>query len=143
MVGVVTFKISGLDKLEQKLKGLGPAVATKIGADSLTAGAAPITKAMRRLAPYRTGALRKSITSRAVRATGSSLLTRIIGFKSPGRYISHLLEFGTKHSAPRPFIRPAMDTTHHDVLLKLGQRLWRGIEAYSIGRVLSTLKDEE
>lgn len=143
MVGVVTFKINGLDKLEQKLKGLGPAVATRIGADSLTAGAAPITKAMRRLAPYRKGALRKSITSRAVRATGGPLITRIIGFKSPGRFISHLLEFGTKFAAPRPFIRPAMDTTHHDVLLKLGSRLWRGIEAYSIGKILTSLKDEE
>jgi HK97 gp10 family phage protein len=143
MVGTITFKITGLDKLEQKLKGLGPAVATRIGADSLTAGAAPITKAMRRLAPYRTGALRRSITSRAVRATGGSVLSRMIGFKSPGRYISHLLEFGTVKMAARPFIRPAMDTTHHDVLLKMGARLWRGIEAYSIGKILTSLKDEE
>jgi HK97 gp10 family phage protein len=143
MVGVVNYKITGLDKLEQKLKGLGPAVATRIGADSLTAAAQPITKEMRRLVPTKTGALKRSITSRAVRATGGPVLSRIIGFRSPGRFYSHLVEFGTVRSSAKPFIRPALDGRRQDALLNLGARLWRGIEAYAIGRVLTSLKEDE
>lgn len=142
MVGTFTYKINGLDKLEKKLLGLGPAVATRIGADALTAGAGPIIKEMRRLVPKKTGALKRSITSRAVKAHGS-LLSRIIGFRSPGRFYSHLVEFGTSHSAAKPFILPALDGRRQDALLSLGARLWRGIESYAIGSVLTSLKEDD
>jgi HK97 gp10 family phage protein len=98
---------------------------------------------MRRLVPTKTGALKRSITSRAVRATGGPVLSRIIGFRSPGRFYSHLVEFGTVRSSAKPFIRPALDGRRQDALLNLGARLWRGIEAYAIGRVLTSLKEDE
>lgn len=143
MVGTFTWKITGLKEFEAKLKGLGPAVATKIGSDALLAGAKPVTKRMRAMVPVRSGNLKKSITSRAVKTNGS-LLSRIIGFKSPGRYYSHLVEFGTVHSSARPFVRPAIDTTINDVFLEMGRKLYLGMEAYAIGRVLATLdRDEE
>lgn len=138
----ITYKINGLQELEKKLVGLGPAVAGKIGQNALTAGAKPIAQRMRALVPVRTGDLKKSITTRAVRA-GGSILARVIGFKAPGRFYSHLVEFGTKHSAAKPFIRPAMDSGKSSSLLEIGRMLWRGIEAYSIGQILTSLKDEE
>lgn len=142
MAETFSYKITGLDKLEAKLTGLGPAVAGRIGTNSLAASARPITTAMRRLVPVKTGKLRKSITSRAIRGNGS-LLTRIIGFRSPGRFYSHLVEFGTIKSAPHPFIRPALDSTVGKALIEMGRMLFKGIEAYSIGRVLTTLERDE
>jgi HK97 gp10 family phage protein len=142
MVGNLTFKITGADKLEAKLKGLGPAVAGKIGVNALTSSARPITAAIRRYAPVKTGKLKRSVTSQAVRANGA-LLSRVIGFRSPGRFYSHLVEFGTIKSAPHPFIRPALDATVRTSLLEMGRALFRGIEAYSIGRVLQTLDQSD
>lgn len=142
MVGGISYKITGARELERKLLGLGPAVATKIGADALLEGAKPILKDMRRRAPVKTGALRKSIATKAVRGTGS-VLTRIIGFRAPGRYYAHLVEFGTRHSGSRPFMRPALDGNHQRSILEVGRRLFRGIEAYCIARVLTSLDEDK
>lgn len=143
MVGEVNFKVTGLQELERKLLGLGPAVATRIGEDSLIAAAKPITTAMRRLVPVDTGALKRSITTRKIGARGTSLLSRTIGFKRPGSFYAHLVEFGTKHARAQPFVRPALDGNAERSVLEMGARLWRGIEAYSLGRILATLSEEE
>lgn len=142
MVGGMTFKITGLNELEAKLKGLGPLVATKIGDDSLLAASKPISAEMRRLVPVKTGRLKRSIATAKNSVRGTSILSRVIGFKSPGRYYSHLVEFGTVHSAPRPFVRPALNASSKS-LLEMGRRLWMGIEAYSIGKVLTSLQEDE
>jgi HK97 gp10 family phage protein len=141
MVGQITYKITGAKELERKLLGLGPLVATKIGADALLAGSKPITKEMRTRVPVKTGALKKSITTRAIRANGS-VLSRVIGFKSPGRFYAHLVEFGTRHSASKPFVRPSIDANHQKTILEIGRRLFQGIEAYCIGRILTSLDEE-
>lgn len=142
MVGTVSYKVTGLQELEKKLLGLGPAVSTKIGEDALIAAARPITSTMRRLCPVRTGALRRSITTSKITVRGTSLLARTIGFKKPGRFYSHLVEFGTSHSAARPFVRPALDSNADRSILEMGRRLWTGIEAYCIGRILASLDED-
>ena len=143
MVGQISYKVTGLQELEKKLLGLGPLVAKRIGDDSLIAGARPITAAIRRYCPVKTGALRRSITSQKINTRGTSLLARTIGFRKPGRFYSHLVEFGTVHSAARPFVRPALDAHAERAILETGGRLWKGIEAYCLGRILATLSEDE
>ena len=143
MVGQVEFKVTGLQELEQKLLGLGPLVATRVGDDALLAGSRSIVSAARRYCPVKTGALKRSITSQKIGTRGTSLLARTIGFRAPGRYYSHLVEFGHQGVPARPFVRPALDANAERSILDTGARLWRGIEAYCLGRILTTLQDEE
>jgi len=142
MVGTITYTIEGVEQLETKLKGLGSAVATKIGSDSLVAGANYLAKEIRRRAPVRTGALKRSVRSQIVRIFGSNLLVRTIGFVRPGRSYSHLVEFGTVKAAAHPFVRPSLDAGHNRIIAEIGARLGRGIEAYAIGQVLTTLSED-
>lgn len=143
MVGTVSYKVTGLQELERKLLGLGPAVSTRIGEDALIAAARPILATARRLVPVKTGKLKRSITTRKISARGTSLLARTIGFNAPGRFYSHLVEFGTSRSAARPFMRPAIDSNADRSILEMGRRLWTGIEAYCIGRVLASLDEDQ
>jgi HK97 gp10 family phage protein len=144
MVGVVTFKIIGGENLEKKLRQLGPEIAGKIGHNSLTAGANYLAREIRKRAPVETGRLKKSIRSQKVNLGGSaSTITRIIGFVKPGRYYAHLVEFGTRHSAAHPFIRPALDAGHSRGILEMGRALWRGIEQYALGQILTTLDQDD
>ncbi len=148
MVGQLSYKVTGLQELEKKLLGLGPLVATKVGDDAVLAASKPITAAIRRLAPVKTGALRKSVTSQKTNIRETSLLSRTIGFKKPGRFYAHLVEFGHmgpngKHVAAHPFVRPALDANAERSILEMGARLWRGIEAYCLGRILTSLDEED
>lgn len=57
-----------------------------------------------RLAPERTGALRRSIvTERLVRAGRESQTVRVVARVFYARFV----EFGTRNMPPRPFMRPA------------------------------------
>lgn len=113
MVGTVTFKIEGGKELADTLKTLGPRVAVRGGDQALRAGAKPILKEAKRLVPVRTGRLRRSIVARRGKA---EIDTRsiYIGVKPPGRRYAHLVEFGTRHSAAHPFLRPALDVRARD-----------------------------
>lgn len=71
-----------------------------------TAGAKALADRARALAPVRTGALRASIKTTAGKSrTGAA---GVVYFKGAIYRIAHLVEFGTAHSAARPFIRPAI-----------------------------------
>jgi HK97 gp10 family phage protein len=142
MVGVVSFKILGGQNLEKRLRELGPTVAGNVGRRAMYNSARVVMKAMRAFVPVKTGDLKRSITSQSVRGYGS-LMVRVIGFKSPGRYYAHLVEFGTIRSAAKPFIRPALDASAENAILEMGKSIFRGIEAAAIGKVLATLKEEE
>lgn len=102
----------------------------------LRAGAKPIEKAAKSKAPVRDGTLKKSIGTNVKKVNGisSARVGPRKGFKGkslgyrrnkkgvmterfadPNKY-SHLVEFGTSHSAARPFIRPAIDAASGEVV---------------------------
>ena len=90
-------------------------------------------KAARALAPVDSGGLRESIDvsgtlSRAQKAqhTKQAEQERFIGPDS--RPQGHLREFGSDGNPPEPFMRPAWDQTKEQVLDRIGDELWVGIE---------------
>jgi HK97 gp10 family phage protein len=123
------FTIEGAVEMERLLKELGPAVASRVGDLALKAGAAPIVEEAKRLVPVRSGKLRDSITAEVERKrNGDSERLVLIGFKRPTSAIAHLVEFGTVHSAARPFMRPALDAKAEEALNEMGRVLGEGIE---------------
>lgn len=128
MADIVNFEIKGAKEMERLLKELGPQVANKVGDQAVRAGARPIVEEAKRLVPVRTGQLRDSITTQVDRRSGGdNERVALIGFKRPASSRAHLVEFGTSHSAPRPFMRPALDSKHREALEEMGKVMARGI----------------
>ena len=122
------FKLSGGKEMEALLKQIGPELANKIGDQALRAGAREIIKEAKALVPVRTGKLRDSIVLDAVgRRNADGERAIYIGFKKPHSARAHLAEFGTRHSAARPFMRPALDTKAGDALEAMRKTLARGL----------------
>jgi HK97 gp10 family phage protein len=55
---------------------------------------------------------------------------------NPVRY-AHLVEKGTKHSAPKPFLRPALDNNLSQIKATMAQVIKDGLEKNQIGSVPS------
>jgi len=103
----VTFKVEGLSECEEALVDLGRTGKNALGRALQKAGEVVATEASRR-APRLTGDLAESISvsTRAKDAAPKGTARRYVG--STGSF-AHLQEFGTAHSAPQPFFRPAID----------------------------------
>lgn len=125
---ITEFDIKGAKEMERLLKILGPKVAAKVGDQALRAGAKPIVEEAKRLVPVRTGKLRGSITAQIERRKkDADERVILIGFKQPTSAIAHLVEFGTSHSAAKPFMRPALDAKVGEALDEMGRILAKGI----------------
>lgn len=124
----ITFKIRGAREMENLLKQLGPTVARRVASKALLAAAKPVVTEAKRLVPVLSGDLKRSLTSQSVRGGETSSRKAVnIGSRGFG-WRAHFLEFGTKHAAPHPFIRPAMDTRARQALFEMGRVLAVGIE---------------
>lgn len=112
----IAIDLSGDKELRRQLakagsRGVKRAARTATGR-SMTA----VARAARRLAPKDEGVLRKSIGKRT-KTTRSGDVSTIVGPRSGNWLRAHgrpanlasLLEYGTRHQAPQPFIRPAFD----------------------------------
>jgi HK97 gp10 family phage protein len=127
MPSALQFKITGAKELEAALKDIGPKVATRLGDKAVRAGSRIIVKEAKRLCPKRTGALRRSIGAVRGRTNKQDERSMLVGFKKPGRRYAHLVEFGTVHSAAKPFLRPALDARAADALREMQEVLADGI----------------
>ena len=139
MVGKVEFKITGAKELEQTLKEMGPKIAVRIGDKALREGARVIVREAKRLAPRRTGALRKSIAAVKGRDPRPEMRSVVVGFKKPGRRYAHLVEFGTSRAAAQPFLRPALDTQAKEALNTITEVLAEGILRQSWRKALGVI----
>jgi HK97 gp10 family phage protein len=149
-------KIEGLREIQAALQDLSKATARNVVKRVLLKRAQPIVEAARTRAPVRTGRLRDSIiaqarggnagkaafaeamrggASRAAagraareanRAAGSTVEVAI-GPNDTAFYAS-MVEFGTEHSGPKPFMRPAWDATKGQVLDGVGDDMWAEIK---------------
>lgn len=129
MAGKIEFKIEGALEMERLLKQLGPEVASRVGDQAVRAAAKPIVEEAKRLVPVDTGRLRDSITVVTERKRkGDNERVALIGFEKPVSRRAHLTEFGTKHAAARPFMRPALDSKVGEALGEMGKVLARGID---------------
>jgi HK97 gp10 family phage protein len=149
-------KIEGLQEIQAALQDLSKATAKNVVKRVLLKRAQPIVEAARTRAPVRTGRLRDSIIAQARggnagkaafakamqggasraeagkaareanRATGSTVEV-VIG-PHDGAFYASLVEFGTEHSSPKPFMRPAWDAGKIKILDGVGDDMWAEIE---------------
>jgi len=129
MPGRIDFKIDGAKEMNRLLKELPTNVAIRVGDQALKAGAKPIVAEAKRLVPVLSGELRDSITAEPERKRKpQDARVILIGFKKPASRRAHLTEFGTAHSAAKPFMRPALDSKAGEALDEMGKALAQGID---------------
>ncbi len=135
----LNFKIEGGKELQRNLTALPKQVERKVVMGALRKAAKPLIAEARARVPVKTGRLRASIGVRAARIRGGLAVHIGAGArKVRGRQIrhGHLIEFGTRHHAAFPFLRPAFEDVREEMTRVLGRELGRGIEteATKLGR---------
>ena len=128
-----TVTVIGLKELDDALTQFTPNKRRAIGRVALDNAGEITAKAARALAPRDTGGLAESIDVSGVLSpaqkaehTKRSEQERFVG---PGPDpAAHLREFGSDGNPPHPFMRPAWDETKEQVLDRIGDELWIGIE---------------
>ena len=140
----VRLQIGGLRAMQARLEALGPELQKAAEKAVLRAGAVPIRKAAKRFAKNSkdTGLLMQSISlsvktnkgvtsarvgprrgmRKKVTRTNSTTGETYEEIADPNNY-SHLVEYGTSHSAAKPFIRPAIDAAQDEVLSAMASGL--------------------
>jgi len=130
---MTTVKIEGLSELKDALEELSKATARNVQKRALIEAAGPLEADAERLAPFRKGTLKRSITiSPKLSSRQRSLhkpTAKVEMFVGPGSLVQAITsEFGTSHSAPRPFMRPAWDKNKKPMLLSIRDFLAEQIE---------------
>ncbi len=120
-----TIKITGTRDIERRLRKLSTTTRQKVLEQALRAGGEVITEEARMRVPERTGNLRDSIavSTRSLNYSsvqlGEGEAEIFVGPAEGGNtphdgFYGHMVEFGTVHSMPRPFMRPAFDAKAKD-----------------------------
>jgi len=103
----VTLDTRSWKKIGTKLDRMASRVEIEGNRKAVNAATTPMLNAARQLVPKVTGTLRKSLAKR-VKNQGKAVQGKIGGRRgTAGHRYLHLVEFGTSHSSPRPFLRPA------------------------------------
>lgn len=124
--------ISGAKELEKALKQLPKSTSKSVLRTALRNAAKPTVNMAKATAPVGpTGNLRSSITAKTSLSKSQKKRRQKVGdvemFIGPTAPHGHLLEFGTVKMAPRPFMRPAWDSTKQEVLDSIEKELWQAI----------------
>jgi HK97 gp10 family phage protein len=143
-----TMRLSGNRELETLLRKLPDRLAKNVTFAALRAGARIVQKAAQTnligngsvdtgalVAAQKISTRRRSRKGAAVVAVGTDKLVRMALRKGRSKTIkinprnyAHLVEFGTEHSAAKPFMRPAMDQNGEAALVKILEMSAKGIE---------------
>ncbi|WP_158637464.1 HK97-gp10 family putative phage morphogenesis protein [Paracoccus sulfuroxidans] len=123
--------ITGFKGLEENLKKLHKAHAKNVLRKTLREAGKPVAEAAAANAPHDTGALEASITvSTKLTRSQRRLEKKLDGkhaaemFIGAGSAKAHLVEFGTEHTAPDPFLSPAWDSMKGQVLEDIKKKSW-------------------
>lgn len=127
-------ELIGADDLENALKQLPKSMAKSVLRRALIKAAEPTETLAREMAPRgATGNLKISIDAKtqlkASQKRGAKIdgVEAFIGATTPKGAHAHLVEFGTAHSAPHPFMRPAWDATKNKVLASIRSEIWKAL----------------
>jgi HK97 gp10 family phage protein len=131
----IRVKIEGLKELQASIRELGKATGRNVMRRALLKAAEPLVEAAASNAPVRTGFLREDIeastrlTKSARRNHGKLSPTGVEVYVGPGAAPRGIMqEFGTIHHPPQPFLRPAFDATHGEILSSIREDLKGEIE---------------
>lgn len=129
----VRVKFEGGRALDAALSQFNERKRRAIGRKALDNAGEIMAKAMRSKAPVEQGGLRESIDvsgtlSKSARSAHRKVAEqeRYVGPDSRPAAVQQ--EFGNENHPPQPFARPAFDETQDEVLKRLGDELWVGIE---------------
>lgn len=134
----VTGKVSGLAELRAALSGLPRATARGIVRRVLIRRATPMAATARALVPVDTGALQSSIavttklSRRHRRRLRKAKSDTNVHVGASGK--AHLQEFGTRHHAPQPFMRPAFDAHKGTLVDQIRADMWVEIKRVVLKR---------
>lgn len=139
----VSVKVEGFRDLEKALDDMTKGAGRGVVRRSLLKAGEPLKDKAAALAPRRSGNLAKSMNiGTGLDKRQASLRRKMFAderasvevFVGPdyklgggGRH-GHLVEFGTAHSAPKPFMRPAWESEKDQVLKNLSLFMWAEIE---------------
>lgn len=121
----VEVKILGGKELHKALSQLPIAVEKRIAQKGLRAGAKVIIKDAKSRVPVDEGVLKKEIKTKAGPKSRGNVIIQI--FTSTKAWYSHLIEFGTSNMRARPFLRPAVDNNHAEILKAMGDKMGKEI----------------
>lgn len=125
--------IIGGAELARKLAALGEAVAGEVLAGAVRSGALLVQNDAKRMAPYRTGTLRRSIHTEV--ESGAGQATAEIGTDVP---YGARVEFGFEgkdslgreyHQPAQPYLRPALDENMDAAAQEIGDALRKALLA--------------
>ncbi|MBO9589068.1 HK97-gp10 family putative phage morphogenesis protein [Devosia sp.] len=129
----VTVKVDGLTAIDAALDQFTPTKRRAIGRKALDNAGQILARSMRDKAPEGKGYLKESIDVGGVLAPGPKSAhpkvaeqERYVGPDSRPQAVQQ--EFGNENHPPQPFARPAWDETQKEVLDRIGDELWLGIE---------------
>jgi HK97 gp10 family phage protein len=138
---IPTVRVDGLKELQRALTKLPVELQRASETNALREGMKPVLKTARATAPSDTGLLKKAM-GLTVRKGKNGITARVgarTGFKKqvtrkgksvmadPSKY-SHLVEYGTSHSAAKPFIRPAVENNTSEITAGLAKGYEKGME---------------
>jgi len=142
----INFKMDGFKQLEKSLSKLPKALADGVERTALRQGAKPIEKKAKASVAVSSGLLKQSIGISVKKSRGGANkgnlsarvgartgFTKIIGIKdsvpikqNPVKY-AHLVEYGTSRTAAKPFIRPAAESSHGEIMDGLAKGYEKGM----------------
>lgn len=112
----LTVNVEGIREIERHLKRMSFKYSREIVREALWQGASPVLKRAKELVPVREGkaggTLKKTLhRARQRKRRIWDTENVFIKHRKPGAYYAHLVEFGTRHSEPRPYMIPATKQT--------------------------------
>lgn len=150
----VEVKLNGFDELEKALKSLPTVVADRALRSAAVKAANVIRDQARANVPVRSeggpkklskknpqtrqpGNLKRSIVARVNKY--SKYDVRVDVGPNKGGYYGHMVELGTKHHGPHPYLRPALHEKRTDAVRKFGEQLAKNIAAQTrkVGRKIN------
>lgn len=138
-------KLTGLAELRRAIERLPKELQRTVEASALRAGFSPVRKAARANLSHSkdTGLLQKAL-GLTVKKTRAGQLTARVGARSGFRQVvkrkgrkpeianpvkyAHLVEYGTSHSAAKPFIRPAVTSSEPKIMGELAKGYNKGMD---------------
>ena len=141
----VKVELNGLQDVLKTLARVKKAASSKILRKAAGAASKILVKEVKARVPVDTGLTRKSIGRRVKTYRKSGTVVALVGprtgFADPNTghdpvKTAHLAEFGTEHSAPSPFMRPAADAASGRMVAAVSETISRElVEAAKRGEV--------
>lgn len=114
--------IIGAKEIERALAGLERRARGQILGSAIRASAAVLRKEARRLAPRKSGTLRKSIAVRVNRRERHAV-SMTMGLRPDGFY-GRFIELGTSTQSAQPFMRPALNAKAGEAIDAFRIKFW-------------------